>query len=188
MLKRTLIAVTVVALLATAAQAYGPDPDTGKQGDHTGIKVDPIKMDIFWPFVEYKALDLCVIPVKMEIGVFVQIEKCHDRKIILKQVECGDIGKNAQGDWPCYKGCETIKVRSNFDVKLGLKLNKVGPVIDKWSAEFTGGDTVDGGTGWNSLEICVKAWKAKLYEQEVLGKAGEKFDVGTVTVTVKPNV
>jgi hypothetical protein len=188
MLKRTLIAVAVVALLSTSAMALGPDPHTGKMDKHTGIKIDPIKMDIFWPFVEYKALDLCVIPVKMEIGVFVQIEECNKRKIILKQVECGDINKNQQGDWPCYKGCETIKVRSNFDVKLGLKKATDGPVLDKWSAYFTGDDFVDGGTGWKALEICVEAWRARLYEQEVLGKAGEQFTVGTVTVTVKPNV
>ena len=188
MLKRTLIAVAVVALLATAVQAYGPDPHTGKMGGDQGIKITPIKMDIFWPFLQYQALDLCEIPVKMEIGVFVQINECHKRKITLKQVQCGDIGKNANGDWPCYKGCDTIKVRANFDVKLGLRKEKVGPVLDKWEAYFTDGDTVDAGAGWVSHEICVKAWKAKLYEQEVLGKAGETFTVGKVFVTVKPNV
>jgi hypothetical protein len=189
MLKRTLIAVAVVALLATSVHAYGPDPHTGKQGNNTGIKITPMKMDLFWPFVEYQALDLCVIPVKMEIGVFVQIEECHKRKIILKQVECGEIGKNTQGDWPCYHGCDTIKVRSNFDVKLGLKKAKVGPVLDKWEANFTDGNTVDAGAGWVSHEICVKAWKAKIYEMDLEGKGpGSTVDVGTVTVTVKPNV
>jgi hypothetical protein len=188
MLKRTLIAVAVVALLATSAQAFGPEPHYGAQGPNKGIKIDPIKMDIFWPFVEYKALDLCQIPVKMKIGVFVQIEKCHEKKIVLSQVDCADMGKNSSGDWPCYKGCTTIKVRSNFDVKLALTKAKVGPVLQDWSAYFTGADTVDAGTGWNALEICVDAWKANLYAQEVLGQAGETFDVGTVTVTVKPNV
>lgn len=188
MLKRTLIAVAVVALIATSAQAYGPDPETGKQGPNTGFKIHPIKMDVFWPFVEYKALDLCVIPIKMEIGIFVQVEKCHERKIILKQVDCGDIGKNPQGDWPCYKGCDNVKIRSNFDIKLGLKLSKIGPVIDQWKAYYDGDDFVDGGSGWKTVKVCVEAWKAKLYEQEVVGKAGETFDVGTVTVTVKPNV
>ena len=189
MLKRTLIAVAVVALLATSAQALGPDPDTGKMGDHTGIKVDPIKMNVIWPF-EYKALDLCVIPVKMKVGVFVQVEKCYDRKIILNQVECGDIGKNSSGDWPCYLGCETIKVRANIDVKLGLNKAKVGSVLDKWEAYFTDGNTVAGGAGWVPHEICVKAWKAQLFRGEIgqAAMAGSVVDVGTVTVTVKPNV
>jgi hypothetical protein len=187
MLKRTLIAVAVVALLATSAQALGPDPHTGKLDKHTGIKVDPIKMDVLWPF-EYKALDLCVIPVKMKIGLFVQIEECHKRKIVLQQVECGDIGKNTQGDWPCYKGCEDIKVRANFDAQLGLKKEKVGPVLDKWEAWFEGGSTVAATTGWNTLTVCVKAWRAKLYEVAASAAADDLLDVGTVTVTVKPNV
>jgi hypothetical protein len=189
MLKRTLIAVAVVALLATSAQALGPDPSTGKQGDHTGIKVDPLEMQVFWPF-EYKALDLCVIPVKMKVGVFVQIEKCYKLKIILNQVECGDIGKNNTGEWPCYLGCTNIKVRANIDVKLGLKKAKIGNVLDKWEAYFTDGDTIDGGAGWITHEICVKAWKAQLFRGEVgdAAMAGEVVDVGTVTVTVKPNV
>ena len=188
MLKRTLIAVAVVALLATSAQALGPDAHTGKLDKHTGIKVDPIKMDVLWPFVEYKALPLCVIPVKMKIGLFVQIEECHKRKIILNQVECGDIGKNTSGDWPCYLGCTTIKVRANFDAKLGLDKAKVGGVLDKWEAYFTDGDTVDAVAGWVSHEICVKAWRAKLYSVAAAAKADEVIDVGTVTVTVKPNV
>jgi hypothetical protein len=188
MLKRTLIAVAVVALLATSAQALGPEPHTGKMGGNQGVKVDPQNMSIFWPF-EYKALDLCVIPVKMKVGVFVQIEECHKRKIVIKQVECGDIGKNSQGDWPCYKGCETIKVRANIDVKLGLKTAKVGPILDKWSASFTDGDTVAGGAGWVPHEICVTAWKAKLFEADAsAAMAGSEVHVGDVTVTVKPNV
>jgi hypothetical protein len=188
MLKRTLIAIAVVALLATSAQALGPDPETGTQTGNAGIKIHPIKMDIFWPFVEYKALDLCTIPVKMEIGIFVQVEKCHEKKIILTQRECGDLGLNPAVDWPCYKGCVDVKIRSNFDVKLGLKTAKVGPVLDKWKAYFSGADTVDAVTGWNTITVCVEAWRAKLYETEHLGGVGQKVDVGTVTITVKPNV
>jgi hypothetical protein len=188
MLKRTLIAVAVVALMAATVQAYGPDVETGKQDKHTGFKIHPIEMDIFWPFVEYQAIDLCQIPVKMEVGIFVQVEECNKRKIILKQVDCGDIGKSTQGDWPCYKGCENVKIRSNFDIKLGLKKAKIGPILDKWDAYYDGDSTVDGASGWKTVTVCVKAWRAKLYEQEVLGEAGEKVDVGTVTITVKPNV
>ncbi|UCF14290.1 MAG: hypothetical protein JSW59_12820 [Phycisphaerales bacterium] len=196
MLKRTLIAVAVVALLATSAQALGPEPSTGKMATNIGFKIHPIKMDIFWPFVEYKAIDLCQIPVKMEIGIFVQIEKCNELKIILKQVECGDIDMNTQGDWPCYKGCtgesdtRHVKVRSNFDITLGLKKARVGGVLDpdRWSAYFLSGNTVEAGAGWTTVDVCVKAWRARLYNQAVLGNAGEVFDVGTVTITVKPTV
>jgi hypothetical protein len=183
MLKRTLIAIAVVALLATSAHALGPDPWTGKQGDHTGIKVDQVNMEIIWPF-EYKALDLCVIPVYMKVGYFVQVEKCYDRKIKLVQVNCADIGKNASGDWPCYLDCENVKIRANFEAKLGLKKSTIGPVIDKWEAYFDSGDTVDASGNWNTVTVCVKAWKAQLYKNA----PGSEVKVGEVTITVKPNV
>jgi hypothetical protein len=186
MLKRTLIAIAVVALLATsAAQALGPDPHTGKMDKNQGIKVDKMNMNIYWPF-EYKALDLCAIPVFMDVGVMVQVEKCNERKIVLKQVECGDIGKNTQGDWPCYKDCEDLKVRANINVKLGLtKAANDSGVLDKWTAYFKDGkDTVDGLAGWTTVTVCVDAWRARLYE----AAPGDKIRVGTVTVTVKPNV
>jgi len=186
MLKRTLIAITVVALLATSAQALGPDPHTGKMGNDTGIKIDKMNMNIYWPF-EYKSLDLCTIPVFMDVGVMVQVEKCNERKIILKQVECGDIGKNTQGDWPCYKDCEDVKIRSNINVVLGLTKAKKGNtnVLDQWNAYFKDGvNTVDALSGWKTITVCVDAWKAKLFE----AAPGDKIEVGEVTITVKPNV
>ena len=187
MLKRTLIVVALVALLATSAQALGPDPHTGKQGDHTGVKVNIEEMDIGWPF-EYKALNLCVIPVYMHVGYFVQVEKCYDRKIKLVQVDCADqrvaLGSNDGGNWPCYYDCEDVKIRANFEAKLGLKLDTVGATIDKWEAWFDGSDIVDASGGWNTVTVCVKAWKAKLYGTT----PGTEVHVGNVTITVKPNV
>jgi hypothetical protein len=182
MVKRTLIAIAVVALLATSAQALGPDPHTGNFQDGQSIKVNIQQMDIGWPF-EYKALDLCTIPVYMHVGFFVQVYKCQDRKIKLVQVECGDIGKGG-GDWPCYKDCEKVKVRANFEAKLGLSKSKEGGVLDQWSAYFNGTSTVDASGNWNEIEICVDAWKANLLKNT----PGKEIKVGTVTLTVKPNV
>jgi len=85
-------------------------------------------------------------------------------------------------------GNPAIKIRSNFDMKVGLKKSKVGSVLDKWSADIIGTDVVLGGAGWTTIKVCVEAWKAKLYEQKVLGNVGEKFEVGELTITVKPNV
>ena len=181
MVKRTLIAIAVVALLATSVQALGPDPHTGG-GNSPAIKVNIQSMDIGWPF-EYKALDLCVIPVYMHVGFFVQVEKCNERKIKLVQVECADIGKGG-GDWPCYKDCEKVKIRANFEVKLGLKKSKIGGVLKDWSAYFSGSDTVDASGNWNEIEICVDAWKAEIYKNA----PGKEIKVGEVTITVKPNV
>ena len=184
MVKRTLIAIAVVAFLATSVQAFGPVPHTGTGdygGKHETIKVDIQKLEIGWP-VEYKALDLCVIPVKMHVGYFVQVEKCSERKIKLVQVECKDIGKGA-GDWPCYLDCEDVKVRANFEAKLGLKKNATNDVLKDWSAYFDGGDTVDASGSYNTITVCVKAWKARLYKQS----PGTEITVGNVILTVKPN-
>ena len=182
MLKRTLIVIAVVALMATSAQALGPDPHTGTWDKGQSIKVNIQEMDIGWPF-EYKALDLCVIPVYMHVGYFVQVFECHKRKIKLVQVECGDIGKGS-GDWPCYKDCEDVQVRSNFEIKLGLKKEKVGSIIDQWTAYFDGDSVVTPSESWQTVTVCVNAWKARLLKTT----PGTEIEVGKVILTVKPNV
>jgi hypothetical protein len=179
MLKRTLIVVAVVGLLATSAQALGPDPHTGG-GNSPAIKVNNQSMTIGWPF-EYKALTICAIPVYMNVGYYVQVEKCHERKIKLVQVPCEDIGKS---DWPCYYDCENVKIRANFEVKLGVDRVKIGPVIKEWSASVTP-DVVGPSAGWATVSVCVKAWKTELWKA---GAVGKEIRVGTINLTVKPNV
>ena len=180
MTKRILIAIAAVALLATSAQALGPDPHSNGDDKNPGIKVNNEKFDIGWPF-EYKALDLCSIPVYMNVGYFVQVEKCNERKIKLQQVDCADIGKDK---WPCYKDCEDVKVRSNFEVKLGLRKEKIGDVIKDWNAYFQGGDVVPGDGGWHTVTVCVETWETQLLKHA----PGSEVRVGTVILTVKPNV
>jgi hypothetical protein len=180
MIKRTLIAIAVVALLASSAQAAGPDPHTGG-GNSPAIKVNIEKLEIGWPF-EYKALDLCVIPVYMNVGYYVQLEKCHERKVKLVQVDCGDMEKGS--DWPCYQDCEDMKIRANFEAKIGAKLENKTGVIDKMAAYFKGGDVVDASGDWNTITVCVEAWKTKLWEQA----PGSQVKVADLHITVKPNI
>jgi len=131
-------------------------------------------------WVSYKQDDdLRVNPAK-QVGSFVHIEGCNEKKIKLIQVDCGDIGKGS-GDFPCYKGCERIRIRANCEVKLGLQKEETGYVLNKWKAYFTEEPFVDASSGWNEIEICVVAWKAKLYE-----KAPVK--IGELIITVKPRV
>jgi hypothetical protein len=120
-----------------------------------------------------------------EVGSFVHIEGCNEKKIELVQVDCGDIGKNTQGDWPCYKGCERIRIRANCEVKLGLKKEKNGYILNKWEAYFDGNHIVTANSGWNEIEICVVAWKAKLYEKNTPGIPGK---IGELIITVQPRV
>jgi len=184
MVKRTLIAIAVVALVACAVQAAGPDPHfyPPEGTDDIAIKVNNEDLTIGWPY-EYKALTICTIPVFLNVGYFVEIDDCDGRKIEMQQVDCGDIGKNSD-DWPCYFDCENVKLRANFDVKLGTDRVKVGPVIDGWDSYYDGGDVVPGDGGWHTMKVCVKAWKAKLLKSA----PGKKVKVGELKITVKPNV
>ena len=182
-MKKSLIAIAVVVALATLAHAAGPEPHYVGSEDPM-IKVDNENLDIGWPF-EYKALTICTMPVYMNVGYYVRMEDCTKKKIVLQQVDCGDIGKKA-ADWPCYLDCEEFELRANFEVKLGTKLTKMGSVMDKWEAYYDEGkdvyDRTDGGK--ETFKVCVKAWKAQLYENA----PGSKVQVGELQITVKPNV
>jgi len=183
MIKRTLIAIAVVALLATSAHAalsehYFPI------GDSHAVKVDGKEtVDFRWPYeISYKALVVCNIPIKMKVGMYVQVKDCKKKKIILEQVDCGDIGKGA-GDYPCYLGCVSFDVRANFEVKMGQTLHKEGDVIADWSCYYDGGDVVPGDGDWHTMKVCVKAWKTAIYK----ASPGDEVSVGNIDITVKPN-
>jgi hypothetical protein len=185
MVKRTLIAIALVAFLASTAPAAIEVYYWGAIDKDTGVKVDGNEK-VYWPY-EYKALDVCSMPVLMEIGMYVEVQDCTDKKMKIKQVDCGDIGKGG-GDFPCYLGCTSFDVRANFDVKMGGRLEKDSstPVIDKWESYYDGGDVVPGDGNNHSVKICVKAWKAQLWKSA--GTIGTEIKVGTLFVTAKPDV
>ena len=192
MVKKTLIALALVALLATMSQAaYVEEPFQPyygfEDGDHAAVKVEGKDSPTFlWPYeVKYKSLEICTIPIFMKVGMYVQILECgkSSKHIVLEQVDCGVVGKG--GDhYPCYKKCVELTVRSNFDVKLGTSLTKNDSgLIDGWTSYFDNGDVVIGDGTDQKVLLCVEAWKAKLFK----AKAGDKVAVGSVTITVKPN-
>jgi hypothetical protein len=180
MIKRTLIAIALVALLVTSAQA-ALDTHYFPIGDHHAIKVDGSE-NVRWPY-EYKALVVCNIPIKMKVGMFVQVKDCAKKKIVLQQVDCGDIGKGS-GDYPCYLGCVDFDVRANFEVKMGQSLHKSGDVIVDWSCFYDGGDVVPGDGDYHNMKVCVQAWKTAIYK----AAPGDEVSVGSINITVKPNV
>jgi hypothetical protein len=168
MVKKSLIAIAMLAFLATTVQA----------GD---LAENPWKWDDHWPWT-YTALEICQIPVYMDVGYYVELMKCGEKKIVLKQVSCSDIGK-APEDFPCYYGCVKFNIRANFEVKLGTVLYKNGPVIDGWSASLPLGDIVPGDGAEHEREVCVSAWKAQIWS----ASPGDEVLVGEVAITVKPN-
>jgi hypothetical protein len=168
MVKRSLIAIAVLAILATSVQALDYD-DNGK-----------IKRDGSWPTV-YVALDLCTMPVVMDVGMYVQIFECEKRIIKLVQVDCADIGSDK---FPCYLDCEEFDIRANFTAVLGTKLTKAeGSPIKDWEAYYDGEDTVPGDGVYYKRTVCVKAWDTEIWT----AGPGDEVAVGSLTITVKPN-
>jgi len=188
MIKRTLIAIAVVALLATSAHAAIQDPTYLHSGDTYVVKVDgEDKPTIRWPYsINYTSLTVCTIPIRMEVGMYVQVKDCKNKKIVLKQVGCGDIGQG--GDkYPCYFGCVDFDVRANFEVKMGKTLHKLKigdhEIIKNWDAYYDGGDVVAGDGVYHNVKLCVKAWQTEIWN----APPGAEQNVGTVDITVKPN-
>ena len=112
---------------------------------------------------KYEPIDNCKFPASMKVGHFVQFK----REIKLAQVDCKSIGREV-GDFPCYKGCDVIEVRTNFPAILNATLNKSGGDEDMlkevnlyWE---NGVNTIQGCTGWEELKLCLEAWDVDLYK------------------------
>jgi hypothetical protein len=167
MVKKCIIALAFAALLVTTVQAADP----------------AIKRDGDWPWT-YKAIDLCKMPVYMDVGHYVQLKECNKRELKLKQVDCESIGKGG-GDFPCYTDCEEIQVRANFPAIFGASLSKIGPILKDtkvyWKDDV---NQISGSTGdWEKLTVCMDAWKAEIWKAAT---PNDKEKVGELTINVKP--
>jgi len=180
MVKKSIIAIALMCMLSTVS--YSQD----------GFPSGQFKVDGLWPAtiqISYTPQVICKIPVYIKVGMFIQVENCGNKKITMEQVNC------PQGQsFPCYKGCTTIKVRSNFEAKLSLQKNDFQTgIIDngKWKAYFSSdnGATVKennwiipGDGNYTSVDVCVEAWDANIYN----GNPGETKQVGEVAILAIP--
>lgn len=184
MVKKTLIAIALVALVTTTANA------ALTEWYHDGGNKQAVKVDgsqswtTRWPVSwSYDTINICTIPVKIHVGMYVQIDDCHRKKIVLEQVDCSLVGKGG-GDYPCYLKCLTLRARANFNVKFGCFMSKNdagNEIIGGWGCYYED-DEVDAMASWDDIRICVKAWQTKLYNHA----PGDEVSVGSVTLTVKP--
>jgi hypothetical protein len=117
MLKRSLVAVAVVALLAMSVQA-------GEIKTHT------------WP-CDFKALEITSIPVLMDIGYYIRIKDQDKLKIKLIQ----DTTTNTT-----FKGCTNMSVESNFAAVLSCSITKTGAVDGTYACSITGGGNIPAGS------------------------------------------
>jgi len=202
MIKRTLIAIAVIAIAASVSygsniQGYFPsnddkqlsiynwvDPNDQSDKDEA-LKVDG-KMEVRWPF-DYKYLTICKIPVKMKIGMYIRVDECDDKKVVLVQKDCEDaetVGKGPK-DWPCYYGCVTVNILANFNAQIRGDLQDRSSVIngDKWSVSASP-NTIAGDGNYHPVDLCIKTWQAKIEK----AAAGDEVNVANLAVQARPAV
>jgi len=107
MLKRSLLAVVVVALLAVGVQA-------GEIKTHN------------WP-TTFVSLEITSIPVVMDIGFYIRVKDQDKLRIKLVQSET-DIHK--------FTGCVDMVVESNFDLVLSASISKTGAIAGDYSVSL----------------------------------------------------
>ncbi len=178
MVKKCLIAIAVVALLATTVQAASPT----------------IKNEA-WPWTKiYDEMSICTFPVTLEVGHFVQVLNCHLLVMKLEQVQCSAIGQAAD-KYPCYgdvdeefdthgPACVLIQARANFPALFGATFTGSGTnIIGGHALTWPSGNTILGGGGWEDLKLCMSAWSVALWNS---GATSGIVTVGTITINVKP--
>jgi hypothetical protein len=106
-MKKVLISLAVVALLAVGVQA-------GEIKTHE------------WP-CQFVSLEITSIPVLMDIGYYIRIKDQDKLKIKLVQDEL-DIHK--------FKGCTDMVVESNFNAVLSASISKTGAIAGDYSVSI----------------------------------------------------
>lgn len=136
---------------------------------------------------KYKPLDLCKFPVYIDIGHFIQLKECHKRKIELKQVKCEEIGKGS-GDFPCYKGCETIQVKANFPAIFNALINENEgdeDLLKEVNLYWENGINTIKGTGqWEELKLCLETWKSDISDIQSYNPG--TIEIGNIIIQVRP--
>ncbi len=114
----------------------------------------------------------CVIPVVMDIGMYVEILDVQSLSIKLQQVT-----------FDTYEGCTEIRIKSNFDLELGCKVKSTGMVPGKYSCSIDNPKVpLDLSENVAVRNVCVKAEKVKI----LYTAPGLDVHVADVTVTVMP--
>jgi len=179
MLKRSLIAVAVVAMLAS------------------GVNAGEIKAHC-WP-TQFVALEITTIPVVVDIGYYVIIK--DQTKLGIKVVQMADNLKSFCG---CLNrnGITKMDVITNFDMKLAASVTKASGIEGTMKVSLDSTDTACAtGNFGTSAEIAVTAPGAKvpvcvklegndktLASIAAKGQPGTKnVQIGTVKITVKPS-
>jgi hypothetical protein len=185
MVKKSIFVIALLGMLATVSLAQDvPTPQLPGQ----------LKIDTQWPYtcvVNWTPIDICTIKVYLKIGMFIEIDNCANLKINMVQQNCPS-GQS----FPCYQGCVTIKVRSNFDAIISVRKGQtVNNIINgnNWKVYFRAdsSDPATNVTTWNiagdgnfhQLDVCVQAWDANIFNSTLVG---QYVQVGEVIISAIP--
>jgi hypothetical protein len=162
MLKKSIIGLLLLAI-AMPAFAGGDVEKKVEKGD--------------WPVV-YKWLEACKhIKVVMNVGYYVKIEQCKEKKIKLAQKSVKE-----------YEGCVEFKIKSNFDLELGATIHPTAAGLaiqsntGKWSAWISGEHFVAPSTGYQKRTVCAKVKDAAIINAD----PNKELHVANVWILIKP--
>jgi hypothetical protein len=137
-----------------------------------------------WEKWQYQPLDICKFSVFMEVGYYVEVKDCGERKIELKQVSCEEIDQDCS-KFPCYKGSDVIMVRANFPGILSASIDKSAgdkDMLKEVNLYWEDGVNTIKGTGeWEELKLCLEAWSVDMRKCNP-----GIIEVGEITIKVRP--
>jgi len=186
MLKKSVFVMALVAMMvpATFARDYlhgdgswsgsattvsdQPAVNWEYDGNHSERKAESWN----WP-ATYDYQDVCVIPVRMDVGFWIKIVDAKDKKLDLKQVE---IHK--------YAGSVDVTIQCNVNIQLEAKWSKASgmPTMNQDSISVSP-STLDAPGGTVTIAL-------KLKDVDLSGMSGGQncIQVGTVALRVRPNM
>jgi len=195
MLKKSVFVVALVAMMVPAT--FGRDylhADGTWNGTSTTVSDQPQvnweydganserKAESWnWP-ATYDYQDVCVIPVRMDVGFWIKVNGCKDLKLDLKQVS---IHK--------YSGSVDVSLTTNVNIKLSVSWSKASDIDlgGYGNSVSVNPSTLDapGGTVTISLTLSDVNLQS-IVQGSTRGVAGGQncVQVGTVTLKVRPNM
>jgi hypothetical protein len=172
---KKVVFIVAIALLSVGAYARDYVTPTGSTVDweYDGATSERKAESYNWP-ASYNAQDICVIPVRMDVGFWIKVNGCKDLKLNLKQVE---IHK--------YSGSVDVSINTNVNIKLSASWSKDANVNlgGYGNSVSVNPSTLDapGGTVTVSLTLTN-------VDLSNLQGGQNCLQVGTVTLKVTPNV
>jgi hypothetical protein len=169
------VLVLAVALLSVGAYARdyvtpeGSTVDWEFDGNHSERKAESWN----WP-ATYDYQDICVIPVKMDVGFWIKVVDCKKKELKLKQVE---IHK--------YSGTVDVALQTNVNIQLSVSWSKASGVDlgGYGHSESVSPSTLDAPGGTVTISLTLK-------DVNLANLTGGQncLQVGTVTLKVRPNL